>query len=426
MNNNLDESKLSYVLIVRYGEVALKGTNKPYFERILIQRIRTALSSYFHSNDISIGKDGGLILIRGDISKIKDELVTGCLRVFGVASVSYALSMKRKAKEDDKLENIGKYLQFFLQERITEKSKSTAKLTFKIETKRADKSFPSTSPQLSRDLGELALNSLSSELEVNVHNPNILLTVHIKPKEIFFFDEKETGFGGLPVGTNGKGLILLSGGIDSPVAAFMMAKRGMRIEAVHFMSYPFTSTLALDKVKKLAEIISEYTGEIKMHIVNILGVQEKIRKQAPEEYGTIITRWFMMRLGEKIAKLTRSNMLITGESLGQVASQTAEGIMVSDAAVGLPVLRPLIGMDKIDIMDIAKKIGTYETSILPYEDCCTVFLPKHPKTRPNLGETVEIIRKMEDMDALLDELVENMESVSIAFCPRGLANSEAF
>ena len=249
-------------------------------------------------------------------------------------------------------------------------------------------------------------------LSVDVHRPDVELCVDVRREAAYIYRDKVKGFGGLPLGTNGKGLILMSGGIDSPVAAFMMAKRGMSIEAVHFHSYPYTSQRAQEKVEELVKVLAGYMGRVRMHVINLLPIQEQIVKNCPEDETTLLVRRFMMRIAEKIAEKNECMMLITGEDLGQVASQTAEALVVTDNVVSMPVMRPLIAMDKVDIMDKAREIGTYDISIQPYEDCCTVFLPKHPVTKPKLLRIEKSESKL-DVDALVKAAVESEEIVTI-------------
>ena len=284
--------------------------------------------------------------------------------------------------------------------------------TFKVEAKRADKTFPVKSPDIARRIGASVLKGCKV-LKVDVHNPDVYLFVDVRREETFIYQQKIAGFGGLPLGTNGKGLVLLSGGIDSPVAAWLMAKRGMLIEAVHFHSYPYTSPRAQEKVEELAKIVASYCGRFKMHVINILPIQEQIVQNCPEAETTILVRRFMMRIAEKIAEKNGCMMLITGENLGQVASQTAESLVVTDASVSMPVMRPLIAMDKVDIMEKAEEIGTFETSIQPYEDCCTVFLPPHPVTKPRLSRIEESESRL-DVEGLVKAAVESEEIVDIS------------
>lgn len=390
------------IFIVRCGEVALKGLNKPYFERMLVERIQKSLAKIARENmPIQVKRQEGLIFVRTDKGYAQDAIVGEISRVFGVASISPAV----EAPSD--LDAIGEAAVAYMLERIREKGVRT----FKVEAKRADKNFPVKSPEIARIIGAKVLIGCKV-LKVDVHNPDVLLFVDVRADRSYIYDAKISGFGGLPLGTNGKGMILLSGGIDSPVAAWMMAKRGMMIEAVHFHSYPYTSERAREKVVDLATILAGYCGRFKMHIVNLLPIQEEIVKHCPEEETTLHVRRFMMRIAERLAKENRAEMLITGENLGQVASQTAEALVVTDHAVQLPVMRPLIAMDKVDIMEKAKQIGTYETSILPYEDCCTVFLPKHPLTKPRLQRILESESRL-DAEALIASVLADKEAIVV-------------
>ena len=350
------------ILIVRCGEVALKGMNKPYFERMLAERIHKRLKAAGYGK-ASVKRHEGLIFVRFDREWETMQLAGEISKVFGVASISPAV------ESESKMEAIGteavKFMERLCKERCVR--------TFKVEAKRADKQFPIKSPDIARQIGGYVLKGLKV-LKVDVHNPDVRLFVDVRHDKSYIYADKISGFGGLPLGTNGKGLVLLSGGIDSPVAAWMMAKRGMMIEAIHFHSYPYTSPRAQEKVEDLAKIVASYCGSFKMHVINILPIQEQIVKNCPEAETTIHVRRFMMRIAEKIAEKNSEMMLITGENLGQVASQTAEALVVTDNCVKMPVMRPLIAMDKIDIIAKAQEIGTFETSIEPYEDCCTVFL----------------------------------------------------
>ena len=387
------------ILIVRAGEVALKGMNKPYFERMLTERIGKRLKASGISADVK--RHEGLIYVRYgndiDVDTISGEIS----KVFGVASISPA----KPCKSD--LDDIGRVAVDFMKELIEKRGIKT----FKVEAKRADKNFPIESPEIARIVGAKVLIGCKV-LKVDVHNPDVRLFVDLRHDGSFIYADKITGFGGLPLGTNGKGLVLLSGGIDSPVAAWMMAKRGMLIEAVHFHSYPYTSPRAQQKVEELAGIVASYCGGFKMHVVNLLPIQEEIVKNCPEAETTIHVRRFMMRIAERVAEECKAMMLITGENLGQVASQTAEALVVTDASVSIPVMRPLIAMDKIDIMAKAQEIGTFEKSIEPYEDCCTVFLPKHPTTKPKLAKIEESESKL-NVEGLIAKALESREIIEI-------------
>ena len=392
------------ILIVRAGEVALKGMNKPYFERMLVDRIKANLkkiSEVGKDKDIDIYRHEGLIYVKAVKDLDIDEIIREAIKVFGVASVSKAV------EAESNLDAIGAEAVRYMKGLIESKGIKT----FKVEAKRADKNFPVKSPEIGRIIGAKVLVGCKV-LKVDVHDPDVLLKVDVRHDVSYIYDSKVNGLGGLPLGTNGKGMTLLSGGIDSPVATWMMAKRGMMIEAVHYHSYPYTSERAREKVIELAQIVSQYTGKFRMHVINLLPIQEEIVKNCPEEETTIHVRRFMMRIAEKLAKEADCQALITGEDLGQVASQTAEALVVTDSVVSMPVFRPLIGMDKIEIMDRAQEIGTYEKSIEPYEDCCTVFLPKHPATKPRLEKILESEARL-DVDALVDKAVASQEIVMI-------------
>lgn len=388
-----------HIFIVRCGEVALKGMNKPYFERMLAERIRKLLKRKF--DDFEVRRHEGLIFVRTNKGYEKADIIKEISKVFGVASISPAV------EAESTLDSIGEAAVEYMKAIIKERGIQT----FKVKAKRADKSFPVKSPDIGRIIGAKILIGCKV-LKVDVNCPDCLLFVDVRQDRSYIYQDKIPGFGGLPLGTNGKGMSLLSGGIDSPVATWMMAKRGMLIEAVHFHSYPYTSQRAQEKVEELAKIVAAYCGRFKLHIINLLPIQEQIVQNCPEEETTILVRRFMMRIAQQTALETGCGMLITGENLGQVASQTAEALTVTDASVQLPVMRPLIAMDKVDIMDKAREIGTYETSIQPYEDCCTVFLPKHPVTKPKLAKILQSEEKL-DCQSLIEAAVRSRETVDI-------------
>lgn len=396
MEINNENSRL---YIVRCGEVALKGMNKPYFERVLLERVRNAIKDWDNDSHWA----GGLMLVRISDKIGKDEAVRRLSKVFGVASVSPAISVEKDMKA------LGQAAAQYVSQLMEEEDIKT----FKVKAKRSDKSFPVQSPEIGAEVGGAILSAVK-DIRVDVHNPDLLLFADVRREGAYIYRDKVKGFGGLPLGTNGKGLILMSGGIDSPVAAFMMAKRGMRIEAVHFHSYPYTSQRARRKVEDLCRVLAGYMGTIRMHVINLLPIQEEIVKNCPQDETTILVRRFMMRIAQEVALKTHNMMLITGEDLGQVASQTAEALVVTDKVVDIPVMRPLIAMDKVDIMDKAKEIGTYDLSIQPYEDCCTVFLPKHPVTKPKL-DRIEHSESALDVEALVKAAVESEEVVDISF-----------
>lgn len=380
------------VLSISFGEIALKGLNRKYFEDQLIKQMRRAIKDI---NFNKIYKEQGKVYIEAE--EVDFPLMINRLKkVFGIVHISPCI---RVEKDIDKISEASIEI---IREKLT---KDNIK-TFKVDTNRIDKNFPIKSPDFSPKIGGVILKNFN-DLKVDVHNPDVYLYIDIK-QYAYIYTDKIKCYGGLPIGTNGKALLLLSGGIDSPVAGFLMAKRGVEINCVHYHSYPFTSERAEEKVKELAKILSRYTGKLRIFSVNILEIQKEINQKCPEKEMTIISRRFMMRIAESIANYHKYNALITGESLGQVASQTIEGINVTNESVSLPVLRPLIGMDKVDIIEIAKDIETFETSIQPFEDCCTVFLPKHPVTKPK----VEDIKKSEetlDIEQLVTNAVRNME-----------------
>ncbi|NLY86886.1 MAG: tRNA 4-thiouridine(8) synthase ThiI [Tissierellia bacterium] len=380
------------ILSISYGELALKGLNRRYFEDQLISNIKRAIKDLGYEK---IYKEQGKLYIEANEDDFP-QMINRLKKVFGLVNISPCIRTEKNIEDIEKAAI----------EIMKEKTKNQAIKTFKVESKRADKTFPIKSPGLSRKIGGVILKNFS-DLTVDVHKPDTILYIDIKQKA-YIYTERIKGYGGLPVGTNGKALLLLSGGIDSPVAGFMMAKRGVEISAVHYHSYPFTSERSEEKVKELASILSRYTGKIKMFSVNILEIQKEINAKCKENEMTILSRRFMMRIAEKIALREGIHGLITGESLGQVASQTIQSLSVTNAAVNLPVFRPLIGLDKLDIVEIAKDIETYETSILPYEDCCTVFLPKHPVTKPKLEDIIKSEELLE-VDSLIERALENMK-----------------
>ena len=391
--------KTNKIFIIRSGEVALKGTNKPYFERMLIERIGHVLKPY---KGIQIRREDGLIIVQCPIEMEEKLLIREISKVFGVESISPA---ETTASE---IEAIEKAAVFYMKALLKEKPFES----FKVEVNRSDKTFPILSPDIEKRIGSVLLDECQG-LKVDVHHPEVRLHIHVRRERTFLYEKKLSALGGLPLGTNGKGLVLLSGGIDSPVAAFLMSKRGMLVEAVHFHSYPYTSERAWEKVQDLGRILTDYCGRIRIHSVNLLPIQEEIVQKCREDETTILVRRFMMRIAERIAVETGSLMLITGENLGQVASQTAHSLVVTDEATTLPVMRPLIAMDKVDIIKWAKEIGTFDVSILPYEDCCTVFLPKHPVTKPTLGQILRS-EALLDVATLVEDALLTKESVLIS------------
>lgn len=384
------------VISVSLGEVVLKGKNRKYFEDKIISQIKRALSEFGFGK---VYKDMGKIYIEADFESF-DKIIERVQNVFGIVYVSPCI------KFDRELENLEEAVKLAVTEKLV---KDPSLKTFKADTKRSDKNFPLKSMEINNKIGGIVLKNF--ELKVDVHNPDFYVYCDVKGHG-YVYTDRFKAYGGLPVGTNGRGLLLLSGGIDSPVAGFLMAKRGVQVDAIHFHSYPFTSDRAEEKVLKLAKLLSAYTGNINIYSINLLPIQKEINKNCPEEEMTIISRRFMVRIADKLAEKNEYNSLITGENLGQVASQTIDGLNVTNKITDRLIFRPLIGFDKVDIIEWAKKIGTYETSILPFEDCCTVFLPKHPSLRPQI-EDIEKSEMPLDVEQLVDDAISNMKIVKI-------------
>lgn len=386
---------MEQVLLIRYDEIHLKGLNRPFFERKLIEGIKHSLSGL----NATVHKEQGRIFVYGIAAEDRDEAVDRLTRVFGVHSISPAVGVEKDwntivaAARD-----------------ITEKAiGSREKATFKCFCRRSDKGFFMNSEEINRELGHEMLEAFPN-LSVDIREPEIKLCMEIR-EMAFVYAEEIMGAGGMPTGTAGLATLLISGGIDSPVAGYMMARRGLELTAVHFYSYPYTSERARDKVVDLARIVSRYSGPIKLHLVPFTEIQLAIYEKCPPKETTVLMRRLMMKIAQLWAEKDGSRALITGEALGQVASQTLESLCVTDDAVTMPVFRPLIGFDKNDIVAIAKKIDTFNTSILPYEDCCTVFVPQHPVTKPE-------VQKMRESEALVDfsemiqRSIENTETVT--------------
>ena len=378
------------VLLVRYGEVFLKGANRPHFLKLLTDNVKRAVKP--------IGGRVWLSDSRIYVSDVEDmdECVRRVRKVFGLYSVSPAIECEKDLD--------------VISEQCIEMMKGK-RGSFKVYGKRSDKKFPMNSLEFAAELGGRILES-NPHLTGDIHNPQHKLRVEIRDN-CYICCEEIMAVGGLPMGSSGRAALLLSGGIDSPVAGYCMMKRGVRCCAIHFQSPPYTGELARDKVMQLAKEMAEYSGGMRVYLVPFTKCQLEIHEKCPEGLGTLITRRFMMRIAQEIAKQNECNALITGESLGQVASQTMESIVCTDAVCEMPVFRPLIGMDKTEIMDIAKRIGTYETSILPYEDCCTVFTPRHPVTKPKLDTMPKAESKL-DIEALVKEAVEGTELVIVS------------
>ncbi len=380
------------VLLIKNGELALKGLNRSTFEDMLVKNIKRRLSA-------SVGKfqftKSQSTIIAEPIDEDIDfeEAVETLKKVFGIAAFS------RAALAEKDFEKIKEAAIEYLGDELRQVK------TFKVNAKRSDKKFPMTSPEICREVGAHLLRNIST-LSVDVHNPDITVTVEVRDKNVFIHGNQIKGAGGMPVGSAGRVALLVSGGIDSPVAGWMMAKRGLQLNAIHFAAPPYTSKRAEMKVHDLVSIVAKYSGRVNFAVVNFTEIQETIKEKCPEELFTIIMRRLMMKIAIRIARKDNCGALVTGESLGQVASQTLGAIACTDAVSDMPVFRPLIGMDKDEIITISRKIGTFETSILPYEDCCTVFTPKHPRTRP----TLELIEKAEgavDFSEMIDRAVES-------------------
>ena len=387
------------MILCKLGEVVLKGLNRRSFEMKLMGNIRRRTARFGRFRVYS--KQSTIYVEPAEETCDLAGAYAACKQVFGIIAVARALPC---AKEKEAiLETAKAYLGDAL----------TAARSFKVESKRADKSFPMSSIQLSQWVGG-HLHEAFPHLTVDVHHPDLTVYVEVREEAAYVHAPAEPAAGGLPIGMGGSAVSLLSGGIDSPVASYMMAKRGVSLEMVHFFSPPYTSDAAKEKVLELAQLLTPWCGRLTVHIVPFTEIQEQIRMNCPEDHFTLIMRRFMMRLAQRVADEVRAKALVTGECLGQVASQTMEALRVSEDVAELPVLRPLIGMDKEEIIRISRKIGTFDTSILPYEDCCTVFTPRHPKTKPHVEEVRELEAVL-DVDALCDRAMAGREFVRIKF-----------
>ncbi len=375
--------------LIKYAEIGIKGKNRYMFEDALIQQIKYALKKC--EGQFLIHKTQGRIYVDAQTEFDFDEVVEHLQKVFGISGICPVVYV-----EDEGFEKLCDTIIQYIADVYPEKNK-----TFKVQARRARKNYPKDSMSINMDMGEAILKAYP-EMKVDVHNPDIMLNIEVREK-IYIYSEIIPGPGGMPVGTGGKAMLLLSGGIDSPVAGYMIAKRGVKIDAVYFHAPPYTSERAKQKVVDLARLVSKYTGPIYLHVINFTDIQLYIYEKCPHEELTIIMRRYMMRIAEHIAKETECLGLITGESIGQVASQTMNSLIATNEVCELPVYRPLIGFDKQEIVEVSEKIGTYETSILPFEDCCTIFVAKHPVTKPNLN----VIRRHEhNLDEKIEELVE--------------------
>lgn len=389
---------MNEIILLKLGEVVLKGLNRRSFEDKLVSNIRRRLQHYgsFHV----YSKQSTIYVEPQGESCDLDGAYAACKQVFGIIAATRARSCP---KDKDAIFHCARH---YLDGQLREAA------TFKVETKRADKQFPMNSMEISQYVGGL-LHEEYPHLKVDVHKPELCVHVEVREKAAYVHGPSEPGAGGLPIGMGGTAVSLLSGGIDSPAASYMIAKRGVQLELVHFFSPPYTSQQALDKVKRLARELTPWCGRMKLHIVPFTEIQEAIRRDCPEDHFTLIMRRFMMRLAQAVARRTGAKALVTGESLGQVASQTMDALAVSDEVCELPVLRPVIGMDKQEIVLLSRRIGTFETSIQPFEDCCTVFTPRHPKTHPHLDEVREYEKAL-DVEGLVERALAGIERVQVA------------
>ncbi|WRS27042.1 tRNA uracil 4-sulfurtransferase ThiI [Oscillospiraceae bacterium MB08-C2-2] len=378
------------LILLKSGEIALKGLNRASFEDMLIKNAKYSLSDLGRFKFYKA--QSALYCEPTEEGQDLDEVMVRLSRVFGFAGLSRALIVEKD------FDAIRAAAPNYLRETLM------AARTFKVQAKRSDKKFPFNSPHICRELGGDLLEHFP-HLKVDVENPQVTVTVEVRDFAAYIHTDQQPGAGGIPVGSGGRAALLVSGGIDSPVAGYMMAKRGLKIIGVHFASPPYTSDRALLKVEKLCEITSDYLGRVRLHVVPFTRIQEEIKDKCPEDYFTLVMRRYMMKIATIIAQSEDCGALVTGESLGQVASQTVQALACTDESAGLPVLRPVIGMDKEEIIRIARHIDTFETSILPYEDCCTVFTPRHPRTKPKLADLLAVEQKL-DEEALIREAVE--------------------
>lgn len=385
--------------LIKYGEIAIKGKNRFMFEDALMRQIRFAMKPV---GDFDVRKESGRMFVEGRGEFDYDEAVEALQKVFGIVAICPMV-----VEETKDIEHLRKMVLAFIDEQYPVKD-----FTFKVHARRGDKQFPMTSMELNMDIGEKMLDAFEG-IKVDVHHPDVMVNIEVR-KYIYIYSQEIKGPGGMPVGTNGRAMLLLSGGIDSPVAGYMIAKRGVRIDATYFHAPPYTSERAKQKVVDLAKIVAQYAGPIDLHVVNFTDIQLAIYEKCPHDELTIIMRRYMMKIAEHFAKKRDDLALITGESIGQVASQTIHNLAITNEVCELPVFRPCIGMDKQEIVDIAEKIGTFETSIQPFEDCCTIFVAKHPVTKGNLKR----IQKSEEhlkgvIDDLMKEAIDTTEVIHV-------------
>ena len=390
---------MNEIFLMKLGEIVLKGANKRQFESKLRQNVRRRMRP-FGEFDVYIMQSTVYVEPLNDEADVEGAW-DACHSIFGVVSLCRCRPCEKN------LDAIYEAVEAYLGDDLD------CAESFKVESKRSDKTFPLTSIGISQEIGG-RLAEAHPNCRVDVHKPAYVVHVEVRDLAAYVHGPAEPGAGGLPTGVGGRAMCLLSGGIDSPVAEYMIAKRGVEIESIHFFSYPYTSQLAKDKVIELARLVTRYSGRMTLNIVSFTKIQEEIRDKCPEEFFTLIMRRFMMEISQRIAKEHGCGCLVTGENLGQVASQTMEAMAVTGAVVDLPIFMPLVGMDKEDIVSIARKIGTLDTSILPYEDCCTVFTPKHPKTKPTLGQVLNAEKDL-DREALIQEALASVEKLTIRY-----------
>ncbi len=400
VNTSYKKDMKFHSFLIKYGEIGIKGKNRYIFEDALVRQIRFALKDV--DGEFYVHKSYGRVYVDCDGEYDYEETVESLSRVFGIVGICPVVRLEDKGFEELKKEVVA-----YMDEMYPDKNK-----TFKVEARRSKKSYPLQSMQINCQLGEVILDAFP-EMKVDVHHPDIMLNVEVR-EEIYLYSEIIPGPGGMPVGTNGSAMLLLSGGIDSPVAGYMIAKRGVSLEATYFHAPPYTSERAKEKVVDLARLVSKYSGPIKLNVVNFTDIQLYIYEKCPHEELTIIMRRYMMKIAEHFAKQDGCLGMITGESIGQVASQTMQSLNVTNAVCTLPVYRPLIGFDKRDIVEISEKINTYETSILPFEDCCTIFVAKHPVTKPILEKIEKSeLNLAEGIDELVQKAIDTVEVIKV-------------
>jgi thiamine biosynthesis protein ThiI len=389
---------LKNAYLIKYGEIAIKGRNRYIFENVLVDEIRNRLNKIAR---FKVNKEQGRIYAEPLEEVDEEEVINELQKVFGIIGIMPVVVL-----EDSDFDNIKSACVEFIDSQYEDKN-----FTFKVEARRADKKYPMNSMEIAQEMGAHLLHSFDT-LKVDVKKPEVKLWIEIRSMT-YIYSRIYKGLGGMPVGTNGRARLMLSGGIDSPVAGWMVAKRGVKIDAIYYHSHPYTSDRAKQKVIDLAKIVSQYSGDIKLHVIPFTDIQLYIYEKCPHEQLTIIMRRIMMQIAEKVAIQNEDMALITGESIGQVASQTIQSLVTTNAVCDMPVFRPLIGFDKQFIVDISQEIGTYETSILPYEDCCTVFVAKHPATKPSLKAVEKFERRLENIEDMIEEAINNVEIIDV-------------